>query len=443
MNNKIIALYEAHDVKALAELLGRMNVADIAEQLTELNEQVAVKVFRMLGKDKAAEVFAHLDRDTRRQIIRSITDAEVGALMDGLFVDDAVDVIEEMPAGVVTRILANVPAGKRETINQFLQYPDDSVGSIMTIEFVELKTEMTVREAFAHIRETGVDKETIYTCYVIAEDRRLLGIVTVRAMLLADFDAKIGDMMETDMIFAHTLEDQESLMAKFRKYDFIALPVVDEEDRLVGIVTVDDAFDVQEEEATEDFEIMAAMSPSETPYLKTSVFRLTKNRILWLLLLMLSATATGAIIAGFEDALAAVPALVAFIPMLMDTGGNAGSQSSTLIIRGMALEEIAPRDAGRVLWKEIRVAVLCGAVLVVVNYLRIVITGGTQLMALTVSLALYTTVVLAKMVGCLLPIVAKRLGADPAVMASPVITTIVDAASLAFYFLLASAILHI
>jgi len=434
---------KTRDLTEIRALLDGMNAVDIADELERMDTKLAVRLFRILPKDKAADVFAHFSRGMRNYMVDAITDAELSGIIDDLFLDDAVDVIEEMPAGVVKRVLKHVRQGKRDMINQLLKYPDDSAGSVMTIEYVDLKAGMTVKEAFAHIRKTGVDRETIYTCYVTDTERCLLGAVTVRTLLLANPSALVGDVMEKNVIVAVTTDDRESLVRDFRKYDFLAIPVVDHENRLVGIVTVDDAFDVQEEETTEDFEIMAAMSPSEEPYLKTSVWKLTKNRVVWLLLLMLSATLTGAIITKFENALAVVPALVAFIPMLMDTGGNAGSQSSTLIIRGMALEEITIADVWRVWWKEVRVAVLCGAALVVVNFLRIELTGGGTMMAATVSLTLYATVILAKSIGCLLPIFAKKLRMDPAVMASPVITTIVDAGSLAIYFSLAQVILGI
>ena len=437
------ALAEMKDYAAVRQMLNDMNVVDIADELMELNGDMAVTVFRMLKKDKAAEVFSYLDHTAQQNIVSAITDSEIGTIMDELFLDDVVDFIEEMPASVVTRVLENVPESKRKLINQFLKYPEDSAGSIMTIEYVELKPQMTVKQALAHIRRTGVDKETIYTCYVVGAYRRLKGIVTVRQLLLSNDDALIGDIMDKNIISATTTEDRETLVNDFGKYDLLAMPVVDGENRLVGIVTIDDAFEAQEEEATEDFEIMAAISPSEEPYLKTSVFTLTKNRILWLLLLMLSATVTGGIITSFENALAVMPALVASIPMLMDTGGNAGSQSSTLIIRGMAVDEISLNDSLTVLWKEVRVAVLCGGVLAAVNLARIMIMGGGAVMALTVSLALYATVILAKSVGCMLPMLAKRLKLDPAVMASPVITTIVDAGSLLLYFALAKVILGI
>jgi magnesium transporter len=436
----VMSQQECAEVKARLE---SMNTVDIAEELEELDEQAAVKHFRMLSKDAAAEVFAYLSRDVQQRVVEAITDREISGIVDELFVDDAVDFIEEMPASVVKRVLANVAKDKRDIINHFLKYPEDSVGSIMTIEFVDLKAGWSVADAFADIRKTGLDKETIYTCYVIDTNRKLLGTVSARALMLADREQPITEIMNTNIISAHTTDDKETLALAFSKYDLLAMPVVDNEHRLVGIVTVDDAFEVQEEEATEDFELMAAMSPSEDPYLKTSVWRLTRNRVIWLLLMMLSATLTGAVISVFETALALLPALVAFIPMLMGTGGNAGSQSATLVIRGMALDEIRIADIGLVLWKELRVAALCGAALVAVNFVRVWLSNGDVMIAATVSLALYATVFVAKSVGCMLPMAAKKMKLDPAVMASPVITTIVDTLTLIIFFSLAKIIMHI
>jgi magnesium transporter len=434
-------IFETGELITAKEALSAMHVVDVAEQMEEMDETVAVKVFRMLSKDMAAEVFAYLSRDVQEKIVAGIADRELGGIIDELFVDDAVDFIEEMPANVVKRILAAVPREKRDIINHFLKYPEDSAGSIMTPEYVSLKQDMTVLDAFKEIRGKAIDKETIYTCYVTGPDRRLLGAVSARTLLLSELDQIVGDVMERNIVFAYTTGDKEDLVADFAKYDLLAVPIVDSERRLVGIVTIDDALDVQEEEATEDFEIMAAMSPSEDEYLKTSVWELTKNRVLWLMLLMLSATVTAAIITGFQETL--TPALVAFIPMLMGTGGNAGSQSSVLCIRGMALGEIALSDWLAVLWKEIRVAVLCGGALAVVNFGRVMLINHDLLLAVTVSLALYMTVLIAKSIGCLLPVAAKKLKLDPAVMASPFITTLVDAGSLAVYFSLAALILGV
>ena len=431
------------DFATLKETLKKSNPVDIAEGIEELDDQQAIKYFRMLPKDTAAEVFAYLSSNTQQNIVNAIKDYEISHIIDELFIDDAVDFIEEMPAGVVKRVLNNLPTEKRDIINHFLKYPEGSAGSIMTIEYVDLKEHLTVAEAFDRIRRDGVDKETIYTCYVIDSERRLLGAVSVKTLLLSSLSDKISDIMQREVLFAATGEDKEGIANDFRKYGLLAMPVVDNENRLVGIVTVDDVLEVQEEEATEDFEIMAAISPSDEPYMKTSIWELSKNRILWLLLLMLTATITGSIIGGFEDALAVMPVLVTFIPMLMDTGGNAGSQSSTLVIRGIALEEIEPSDILKVWWKELRVSVLCGGALAIVNFVRVLIMNRSSSIALSVSLALYVTIILSKSVGCLLPLVARKLKLDPAVMAAPVITTIVDAGALLVFFGIAKLIFHI
>ena len=422
------------DFAALKETLRNTNPVDIAESLEDLEDQQAVRLFRMLTKDTAAEVFAYLPRDIQENIINAIQDYEIRRIIDELFIDDAVDFIEEMPAGVVKRVLSNLPAEKRNIINSFLMYPEGSVGSIMTIEYIDLKEHLTVAETFERIRRDGVDKETIYTCYVIDAERRLLGAVSAKTLLLSSPDERIGDIMERDTIFAVTNDDVESLAIDFRKYGLLAMPVVDTEHRLVGIVTVDDVLEIQEEEATEDFEIMAAMSPSDEPYLKTGIWTLSKNRLPWLMLLMLTATITGSIISGFEDALAAMPILVAFIPMLMDTGGNSGAQSSTLVIRGLALEEIKLNDILKVIWKELRVSLVCGSALAIVNFGRVMIFNGSAMIGFSVSMALLATVLIAKVVGCVLPLAAKRMKLDPAVMAAPLITTIVDACALIVFF---------
>ncbi|MDR0446747.1 MAG: magnesium transporter [Oscillospiraceae bacterium] len=434
-------LLKSNGYTELRRVLGELNPADIAEEFEEMELADAVRVFRMLPKDTAAEVFAYLPSDNQQGIVEKIKDSEIKSVVEEMFLDDAVDFIEEMPASVVKRVLANLTPDKREIINQFLKYPENSAGSIMTIEYISLKERLTVREAFDKIRAEGIDSETIYTCYVTDSERRLLGDVSVRALLLAPPDARVSDIMNAGVTPAVTTDDRESIVGDFRKYGLLAMPVVDNENRIVGIVTVDDVMTVQEEEATEDFEIMAAMSPSDDPYLKTSIFTLTKNRLPWLLLLMLSATFTGAIISGFEEALSTIPALIAFIPMLMDTGGNAGAQSSTLIIRGMALDEVEPSDILRVLWKELRVALLCGSALAAVNFARIAIMKRDVILSITVSISLLLTVMLAKTVGCLLPIAAKKLKLDPAVMASPVITTLVDAGALLLFFGMAQALL--
>ncbi|MDR2421329.1 MAG: magnesium transporter [Oscillospiraceae bacterium] len=434
-------LLKTNGYAELRRVLGELNPADIAEEFEDMELSDAVRVFRMLPKDAAAEVFAYLPSGIQQGIVEKIKDFEIKNVVEEMFLDDAVDFIEEMPAGVVKRVLSNLEPGKRDIINQFLKYPENSAGSIMTIEYIALKERLTVREAFDKIRAEGIDSETIYTCYVTDSERRLLGDVSVRALLLAPPDARVTEIMDTSVVPAVTTDDREKVVGGFRKYGFLAMPVVDNENRIVGIVTVDDVMTVQEEEATEDFELMAAMSPSDDPYLKTSIFTLTKNRLPWLMLLMLSATFTGAIISGFEESLATIPALVAFIPMLMDTGGNAGAQSSTLVIRGMALEEVETSDVLRVLWKELRVALLCGTALAAVNFARIVVMGGDVILSITVSLSLLSTVMLAKTVGCILPIGAKKLKLDPAVMASPVITTLVDAGALLLFFAMAKALL--
>ena len=440
----LLELLERRDLHALRAALLEENEVDIAEFLEELPQDKIVVVFRALPKEMAAEVFSNLEPDTQQVIIQSATDQEVSAIVEELYVDDAVDMLEELPANVVKRVLKAARPDTRKLINQFLNYPDNSVGSIMTAEFTDLKQSMTVAQAIAHIRRTGENSESVYTCYVTDAGRRLEGVLTIKELLLAQDEQLIADLMETDVITAETTEDQEEAVARMMKYDFISLPVVDKEGRLVGIVTVDDVMDVMEEEATEDFEKMAAMAPSEKPYLKTSVLSLAKHRILWLLVLMISGMITGGILGQYEAAFAAMPLLVTFIPMLTDTGGNAGSQSSTLVIRGMAVGEIQLKDFAKVFWKELRVSVLVGAVLAAVNFVRLVIQyPGSQLICLTVTLALFATVVIAKTVGGVLPMAARFLRADPAIMAAPLITTIVDALSLMIYFAIAKQLLPI
>jgi magnesium transporter len=416
----------------------QMQEADIADVIENLSKERLVRIFRFLPKQMAALVFSYCDSDDQQIIIEALSDREIGDIMNSLFVDDAVDVIEEMPANVIKRLLRTVPSEKRNLINQILQYPEDSAGSIMTTEYVDLSERTTVSEAFGEIRKTGINKETIYTNYVVTPDSLLVGIVSAKDLMLADPEQKIGDIMEPNFVFAYTVDDQEAVATLFKRYGLLALPVVDKERRLVGIITVDDVVKVIEEENTEDFEKMAALNPSEEPYLKTSVLKLTRNRIVWLFFLMLSAAITGSIITGFEDALAVLPILVAFIPMLMDTGGNAGAQTSTLIIRGMALGEIQFSSILPVLWKEIRIGLLCGLGLGAVNFLRIYFMQGKNLfLAATVTLSLMVTIVMAKSMGCILPMVAKKLKVDPAIMAAPLITTIVDGASLAVYLSMA------
>jgi magnesium transporter len=432
------------DMARLKALLPQMNTADIADVFEGLSREKIIQLYRMLSKSMAADVFSYIDADEQQIIIEALTDSEIGEIVNSLFADDAVDFIEEMPANVVKRVLQNVNPEKRTVINQLLRYPEDSAGSIMTTEYVDLREDATVREAFDAIRETGLNRETIYTCYVIRRDRMLVGVVSAKTLMLAKPDERIGDIMDTKLVFTQTTDDQEKVAGMFRKYGLLAMPVVDTEQRLVGIITVDDIVNVIEEENTEDFEKMGALAPSDEPYLKTSILKLASNRIVWLLVLMLSATITGSIISGFEEALAVLPVLVAFIPMLMDTGGNAGTQASTLVIRGMALGEIRLKDMLRVFWKEIRIAALCGIALSSINFIRIYLMNGRNAaLSLTVTLSLFATVLTAKSVGCILPMFAKRLKVDPAIMAAPLITTIVDGASLVIYFSIAKAAFNI
>ncbi len=433
----------------IRDILITMNPSDIASVFDELEEERLPLLFRLLPKEQAAETFVEMDPDAQELLIRGFSDSELREVLDELYVDDAVDIVEEMPANVVRRILSQADPQMRKEINEILRYPENSAGSIMTTEYVSLRPGMTVEESILRIRRTGVDKETIYTCYV-TRDRTLVGLVTVKDLLLAqDDDTLIQDMMETNVISVNTLTDQEEVAQMFSKYNFLALPVVDTENRMVGIVTFDDAMDVMEDEFTEDMEIMAAMTPSDKTYLRSTVFDLFRHRIPWLMLLMVSATFTGMIITGFEDALAAQVVLTAFIPMLMDTGGNSGSQSSVTIIRALSLDEIEFSDLFRILWKEIRTAVLCGVTLSAACFAKIMLidrllmgnTDVTWLVALVVCITMALTVLVAKAVGCSLPLLAKKLKLDPAVMASPFITTIVDALSLLLYFGVASALL--
>jgi magnesium transporter len=443
MNETILSLIEADhlEVVKLYSLFSGMNAADIAEIFESTGKEKTVQIFRLLPKSMAADVFAYIEPEKQQVIVEALTENEVSDIINKLFTDDAVDVIEEMPADVVNRVLQKVNPEKRKTINQLLQYPEDSAGSIMTTEYVELGEKTTVQEAFSHIRATGINKETIYTSYVIKKGRLLVGVVSAKDLMLAGPDEKIGDIMDTNFVCAGTTDDQEAVTSLFKKYGLLSLPVVDKDRHLVGIITVDDVVEVIEEENTEDFEKMAALTPSDEPYLKTSLIKLTRNRIVWLMVLMLSATLTGSIIAGFEDALAILPMLVVFIPMLMDTGGNAGAQTSTLIIRGMALGEIRLRDMLRVLGREVCIALLCGLGLGVINYVRIYLMyGRSARLSLTVTLSLLITIVIAKSIGCVLPMVAKKCKVDPAIMAAPLITTLVDGTSLAVYFSIAKGI---
>ena len=437
-------LLNSRQFRKLRETMAEMNEVDIAEFIEDLDMEKKVLVYRMLPKELAADVFSFLEVEDQEHIINSITDYELGKIVEDLYVDDAVDMLEELPAIVVRRVLQNAAPETRALINQFLQYPENSAGSIMTAEYIGLKRNMTVEQAFAYIRANGVDKETIYTCFVTDSKRRLQGVVTVKDLLMNPYSTVIRDIMDENVICAVTTEDQEDVVETFNKYDLLCLPVVDHEERLVGIVTVDDVVEVMEQEATEDFEKMAAMLPSEKPYLKMSVLELAKNRIPWLLLLMFTSLLTGAILVSYENALQVVPLLVSFVPMLMDTSGNCGNQSSTMIIRGMAVGDIELRDVPRVVWKEFRVGILCGIVLAAANFVRLMIQyPGQIMMSLVVVLSLVMTVILAKTIGCTLPILAKKLNLDPAIMAAPLITTIVDACSLLIYFRIACAFLKI
>lgn len=420
----------------------KMNVVDIAQLLEELDEDSVLMVFRLLPKDIAVEVFSYMSYEQQQFIIESITDKEIKNIIDELFLDDTIELLEEMPANIVKKVLKNTSDARRKIINQLLKYPDNSAGSIMTIEFVDLKKEMTVKEALAHIKRTGVDKETIDVCYVMDNNRKLEGSIPIRKLILSEEEVIIEDIMDKSVIFVNTHDDQEEMASLFKKYDLVAMPVVDNENRLVGIITIDDVVDIIERENTEDFHKMAAMSPSEEEYLKTDIITLAKHRIFWLLVLMISATFTGRIIMKYQNLLESVVALTAFIPMLMDTGGNAGSQASTLIIRGLALNEIELNDIFKIIWKELRVALIVGIVLATANFLRIYFfVKADILVAITVSISLIFTVVLAKVVGGALPIIAKKLKLDPAIMAGPLITTIVDAMALMAYFAVATWLL--
>lgn len=441
---EVLEFLETRQYTGLRQFLSGLNDADIAVLMEELEEESLLKVYRILPKDLAADVFSYLEVESQQTIIRSLSDAEAANVIDNLMADDAVDLLEEMPANVVDKLLANARPDTRRAINQLLGYPEDSAGSIMTVEYVSLKESMTVDQAIEHIRRVGLDSETINICYVLDARRRLVGTVALRYLLLSEGNRVIGDFMHENVISINTHTDQEQVAAQFKKYDFTAMPVVDNENRMVGIITVDDIVDILEEEATEDMEKMAAILPSDKSYMRTTVWETYLKRIPWLLLLMISATFTGAIISSFEEALSVYAALIAFIPMLMDTGGNAGGQASVTVIRGLSLGEIQYRDVLKVVWKEVRVAVLCGLSLAAANFAKLMLFDRVGVsVALTVCLTLVAAVMMAMLVGCLLPIGAKKLGFDPAVMASPFITTIVDALSLLVYFRFASIILGI
>ena len=452
LEKALVSMLDEKKYATLRDILVTMNPSDVAGLFSGLEENQIPLLFRLLPKELAAETFVEMDPDAQALLIRGFSDNELKEVVSELYVDDAADLVEEMPANVVRRILAQADPEMRSSINQILRYPENSAGSIMTTEYVSLRPDMTVEEAILRIRRQGVDKETIYTCYVLSKDRTLLGLVTVKDLLLAEDDeTPIQELMLTNLISVTTQTDQEEVARMFSKYNFLALPVVDGENRMVGIVTFDDAMDVMADEATEDMEIMAAMTPSEKSYLKSSPLELFKHRIPWLLLLMVSATFTGMIISSFEDALSALPALTAFIPMLMDTGGNSGSQSSVTVIRALSLDELKFRDVFVVMWKEFRTAILCAVALAVVCFGKVLLVDrllmGNEsvslLVAAVVCLTLAVTVVIAKFVGCTLPLLAKRFGFDPAVMASPFITTIVDALSLLVYFLFAKTLLRL
>ncbi len=448
---EIDRLIDEKNYARIRDLLSDKEPADIALLFEDFPPEEFTLLFRLLPKMLAAEVFVEMESDLQRQLVEGFTDAELGYVVDRLFMDDTVDIIEEMPANIVKRILAQSSPAKRQMINQLLHYPKDSAGSIMTTEFVELRPEMTVAAAFAKIRDTGLKKETIYTCYVTDRERHLVGVVTVKDMIIAGDDAVIGDIMETSIVSVNTHDDKEDVARSMDKYDFLAIPVTDKENRLVGIVTFDDAMDVISEEDTEDIEKMAAILPSDKPYLKTTPFEIWKKRIPWLLLLMVSATFTGQIIASFEEKLAALSVLIAYIPMLMDTGGNSGSQASVTVIRGLSLDDISFSDFFKVVWNEIRVSVLCGATLAAANFVKLILVDRllfkneelTLPVIAVICLTLVVTVFLAKLVGATLPMLAQKIGFDPAVMASPFITTIVDALSLIVYFEFTKMILRI
>ena len=450
-NEELTELLDRRDMKRLQQRLEDMQEFDVAEFLSEIGDNRMPMVFRLLSKETAAEVFANFDAPEQEQVINSITDSELSGILEELYVDDAVDMMEELPANVVKRVMRTATPETRKLINQYLHYPENSAGSIMTAEFIDLKKYMSVRESIARIRRIGEDKETIYICFVTPADRKLEGIVTVKDLLLAEDDTVIENLMDTNVIFATTTEDQESVAEKISDYDLMAIPVVDLEGRLVGIVTVDDVIDVMEEETTEDFEIMAGMTPSDKPYSRTGTLEMWKNRIPWLMFLMLSATFTSMILTKFEDMLAVQAGLVAFIPMLMGTGGNSGAQASTAVIRSLSLGDTEPKDALRVMWKEWRVAAICGLTLAAVNFVKMLLLDGmllhndsvTVAVAATVSVSIVFIVMFAKVVGSMLPIIAEKVGVDPAVMANPLISTVTDAVSLLIYINIAKLILHI
>ena len=442
LEETIVKLAEAKKYASLRDFLATLNPADIAEAFGAVSDQSLPLVFRLLPKELAAETFVEMETEQQEILIRGFSDVELKAVVEELYVDDAVDLVEEMPANVVSRILAQADPDTRKMINNILKYPEDSAGSVMTTEMVELQGRMTAAEAIAHIRKVGVDKETINTCYITGRTHKLKGVISIRSLILADPEALCQDLMTPTVVAVNTLEDQETVAQMFSKYNFNALPVVDGDDRLLGIVTMDDAMDIMEEEATEDMEKMAAMMPSDKPYLSTKVFDIFKQRMPWLLALMIAATVTGFIITKFSDVLAAGIVLAAYIPLLMDTGGNSGSQTSVTVIRGLSLQEVEFKDIFRVIWKEFRVALMCGIPLAALIFAKLMLLDAAGLtVAVVISLALLCTIILSKIVGCSLPILAKRLGFDPTLLASPIVTTIVDILSLLIYFMIASAML--
>ena len=442
-DDKLIELIEYKKINDLRKFLENINSADFPSIFAELDDEKTIMVYRLLPKEQAAEVFVRLDPDDQERLINCLTDSEIKKVMNELYMDDAADLVEEMPANVVKRILKNTKIENRKIINELLKYPDDTAGTLMTTEFIDLKAHMTVEDAFAFIKKTGLKKETVYNCYVLSEDRKLLGVIDIKDLLIAEKDEMIKDLMDTNIVKVNTLEDQEEVTKMFDKYDCVAIPVVDNEDRLVGIITIDDVIDVIQEETLEDFEKMAAITPNNDTYFKTSVFKHAKNRILWLLILMISATITGTIITNYEEAISALPILVAFLPMLMDTGGNSGSQASTLIIRGLAMDEISTKDIFKAMWKEFRVALLVGTALATANGIRILVQYHDARIAGVVAATIVCTVIIAKLLGCIMPIGAKKLKLDPAIMASPMITTLVDACSVAIFLNIATMVFHL
>ena len=444
LENILHQLVEEKKFRKLRSILEEMNEVDIAEFLEEVDKEKVVLLFRLLPKALGAEVFACLEIDMQEHIINSMSDYELQKIVEELYIDDAVDMLEELPATVVRRVLANAKPDTRALINQFLQYPDDSAGSIMTAEYIGLKKNMTVEQSFAYIRKHGVDKETIYTCFVIDEKRHLEGIVTVKDLLLNDYETRLEEIMDTNIIQAVTSDDQEAVVESFNKYDLLSLPVVDHENRLVGIVTVDDIVDVMEQEATEDIELMAAILPSEKPYLKMSVFEISKNRVPWLLILMFTSTLSALILEAYDAFTAMFPTLVTCVPMLTATGGNAGSQSSTTIIRALSIGDVEMKDVWNVFWKECRVALIVGAILGIANYIRLIVMYPDEpMVCLVIGLSLIATVVMSKILACVLPFIAKFFKLDPAMMAAPLISTIVDSLSLVVYFAIAGMLLAV